>query len=168
LPCLVSVWEELNENHRKFCLILSTGEPPEDLKWLVEVVPDAVDTPLCLDSPRPDALAKVLPLLRRPGLLSSVTAEPGKPEKVFPLAAAYKSGAVALTLDEKGIPKDAQARVEIASRLIEQGAKYEIREAGIYVDPLAVTLATDITGGGSQGLLASRDWPSRGFSGCFR
>ncbi|HAA89311.1 MAG: Dihydropteroate synthase DHPS [Thermoanaerobacterales bacterium 50_218] len=128
---------------------VNAGTPPErepeDLKWLVEVVQEAVDTPLCLDSPRPETFAEVLPLLKRPGLLNSVTAEPGKPEKVFPLAATYKFGVVALTLDERGIPKDAQTRVEIASKLVEQGAKYGIREEDIYVDPLVVTLATNHT-----------------------
>ncbi|NPV28660.1 MAG: methyltetrahydrofolate cobalamin methyltransferase [Firmicutes bacterium] len=121
----------------------SPEREPEDLKWLVEVVQETVDTPLCLDSPRPETLAEVLPLVKRPGLLNSVTAEPGKPEKVFPLAAASGFGVVALTLDEGGIPKDAKTRVEIAERLISEGAKYGVKEENIYVDPLVVALATE-------------------------
>lgn len=130
-------------------LDVNAGTPPEreveDLKWLVEVVQDTVDTPLCLDSPRPETLDKVLPLLKKPGLLNSVTAEPGKPEKIFPLVKNYKCGVIALTLDENGIPKDAERRVEIATRLIEKGTTYGISEEDIYVDPLVMTLATDYT-----------------------
>ncbi len=128
-------------------LDVNAGTPPErepeDLKWLVEVVQEAVDVPLCLDSPRPETLAAVLPLVKKPGLLNSVTAEPGKPEKVFPLAASSGFGVVALTLDERGIPQDAATRVEIAARLIEEGAKYGVKEENIYVDPLVVALATE-------------------------
>lgn len=128
-------------------LDVNAGTPPErepeDLKWVVEVVQEAVDTPLCLDSPRPETLAEVVPLLKKPGLLNSVTAEPGKPEKVFPLAVASGFGVVALTLDEKGIPKDARTRVEIAARLIAEAAKYGMKEEYIFVDPLVVALATE-------------------------
>ncbi|MGB9660753.1 MAG: methyltetrahydrofolate cobalamin methyltransferase [Moorellaceae bacterium] len=115
----------------------------EDLKWLVEVIQNVVDTPLCLDSPEPQALAAVLPLVsRQGGILNSVTAEPGKPDKVFPLAREYGFGVVALTLDEKGIPQDVETRVEIASQLVEEGLKYGLRQEDIYVDPLVVSLAT--------------------------
>ncbi|BCV22378.1 methyltetrahydrofolate cobalamin methyltransferase [Moorella sp. Hama-1] len=124
------------------------GREEEDLKWLVEVVQEVVDTPLCLDSPRPETLAAVLPQVRRPGgLLNSVTAEPGKPGKVFPLAAEYRFGVVSLTIDERGIPKDVETRVDIASRLIEEAGKYGLREEYIYVDPLVTTLATASTSG---------------------
>lgn len=36
----------------------------ETLKWLMEIVQDAVDTPLCIDSPNPLFIKEVLPLAK--------------------------------------------------------------------------------------------------------
>lgn len=116
---------------------------PEDLKWLIDIVENAVETPLCVDSPRPQTLAEVLPFVKRPGLINSVSAEAGKPEAVFPLVQKYGCGIVALTVDQRGIPKDVKTRVEIAEKLITMAESCRIDHEKIYIDPLVTSLATN-------------------------
>ncbi|MBU4540131.1 MAG: dihydropteroate synthase, partial [Firmicutes bacterium] len=44
----------------------------ETLKWLIEVVQAAVETPLCIDSPNPRAIEAVFQYANKPGLLNSI------------------------------------------------------------------------------------------------
>lgn len=127
-------------------LDVNAGTPPErepdDLKWLIEVVQEAVDTPLCVDSPRPQTLAEVMPFVKNPGLINSVSGEEGKPEAIFPLVKKYGCGVVALTVDQRGIPSDAKTRVEIAQNLITQAESYGIANEQVFIDPVVTALAT--------------------------
>lgn len=127
-------------------LDVNAGTPPDresdDLKWLIEVVQEAVETPLCVDSPRPQTLADVMPFVKRPGLINSVSGEEGKPEAIFPLVKKYNCGVVALTVDQRGIPNDAKTRVEITRNLVSQAESYGIDHEAIFVDPVVTALAT--------------------------
>ena len=64
-------------------------------------------------------------------------------EQVLPLAARYGGVLIALTLDEQGIPMDAQGRVDIAKKIMERAAAYGIAKKDIIVDPLAMTVSSD-------------------------
>jgi 5-methyltetrahydrofolate--homocysteine methyltransferase len=121
----------------------SPDREPEDLKWLINVVENAVETPLCVDSRYPQTLVDVLPYVKRPGLINAVTDEAGVPAAIFPLVKQYNCGVVALTLDQHGIPKSVQARVKITEKLIHLAKCYQIDKDRIYVDPLVTSLAAD-------------------------
>lgn len=128
-------------------LDVNAGTAPDrevdDLKWLIEVVENVVETPLCVDSPRPQTLIEVLPIVKRPGLINSVSDEADKPEKVFPLVKEYNCGIVALTVDQRGIPDNAETRVEIATKLITMAESYGIAHEKIFIDPLVTAIATN-------------------------
>lgn len=63
-------------------------------------------------------------------------------DAVFPLAAKYGGMIVCLTLDENGIPKTAQGRIEIAEKIINEAAKYGISKKDLLIDSLAMTIST--------------------------
>lgn len=115
----------------------------EILCWLVDVVQYAVDIPICLDSASPIVLEKVLPGIKKKGLINSVTDEGDKPEKVFPLVAKYGWDIIALTIDSNGIPQDVGTRLKIAQRLIKKGNNYGVSTEKIYIDPVVMALSTD-------------------------
>lgn len=121
----------------------SPDREADDLLWLIDTVESAVDTPLCIDSPRPQTLAEVLPHVQNLGLINSVSDETDKPESVFPLVEKYNCGIIALTVDQRGIPNDTQTRVEIAEKLISKAAAYNISHENIYIDPLVTAIATN-------------------------
>jgi 5-methyltetrahydrofolate corrinoid/iron sulfur protein methyltransferase len=47
----------------------------ETLKWLMDIVQDAVDKPLCIDSPNPRTIEAVFKHAKQPGIINSVSEE---------------------------------------------------------------------------------------------
>ena len=71
----------------------------ETLKWLMGLVQDAVDTPLCIDSADVDVIIEMLPLAKRPGMINSVSEEHNKCERLMPVIADTEWNIIALTCD---------------------------------------------------------------------
>jgi 5-methyltetrahydrofolate--homocysteine methyltransferase len=111
---------------------------------MLELVQDATDAPICVDSPNPDILLKVLQegIVKKPGLVNSVSMEGDKVAKIFPLIADSKWEVVALLSDDTGIPKTAQKRKEVFDALMVQAEKYKIAPNRLHIDPLVEMLAT--------------------------
>ena len=62
---------------------------------------------------------------------------------VFPLVKKYGGLVVALTLDERGIPQSAEARLEIAAKILRVAAEYGIKKEDLIFDPLAMSVSSD-------------------------
>jgi len=132
-------------------LDVNAGTPPErepeDLAWLTETVQAAVDLPLCLDSPNPDALAAGLALHRGRPMVNSVTGDAARQERVFPLVRRHQALLVGLTLDESGMPSTAEPRVAVASRIIAAAEAAGIPPSDLYIDPLVLPVGADAAQG---------------------
>ncbi len=111
------------------------------LHWLIDIVQEETDTPLCLDSPNARIIDAVMPKVRRCGLINSVSAEGDKCEIIFPLLKDNDWQVIALTCDNDGIPESAQKKVEIAGNLIKKAASFGIGPERIFIDPLVLSLA---------------------------
>lgn len=118
------------------------GTEINHLRWLVETVQEAVDAPLCIDSPDPAAMAAVLPLVRQGAMLNSVSLEPERYDRVVPLALEHRCRVVALCLDEEGMPDTAQERFDKGARLVERLAGDGVPLGDIYVDPVVTPVST--------------------------
>lgn len=116
---------------------------PDDLLWLVELVQSAVDTPLCLDSPNPRALQRAIKAVDRTPMINSISLEPERLEGVLPVVAEHGCQVIALTLAPSGMPKDAAERIDIAHQLIDRTRQAGVPDGHVYVDPLALAVATD-------------------------
>ena len=114
---------------------------PDDLVWLVETVQAVVDKPLALDSANPAALKAAIGAVKQKPLINSISLEPGRLD-VYPIVAENKCPAVALAMDEKGIPKTKEERVEIVGRILARTRPMGIADEDLYFDPLAMTIAT--------------------------
>ena len=119
----------------------------ECLQWLVETVQQAVDKPLCLDSPNPEALAAALKVHRGKALVNSITAQKERYNAILPLLKEYECGAVVLLMDDSGIPATAEEKVNLASKIIADLTTEGIAEHNIYVDPLIQPISTDFIHG---------------------
>ncbi|SPF43749.1 Methionine synthase [Syntrophobacter sp. SbD1] len=124
------------------CGTLETAREPDALEWLVKVVQDAVDLPLCIDSANPDALAAGLAVHQGEPIINSISGESDRFKRVLSLAKHYNAGLVALCLDERGIPKGRNNAVEVASRLVDSLLDAGIAVDRIYLDPLVRSVAT--------------------------
>jgi len=122
-------------------LDVNSGTDPErepaDMRWLVETVQAALDQPLCIDSPNPEALQAGLEAHQGQALVNSASAEEGRLEPVLSLVRSHGARVVALTLDDSGLPKTAQQRVEIAGRLGQAAQAAGIGLGDLFIDPLA-------------------------------
>lgn len=51
------------------------GDEVADMIWLVDLIQEVVDIPLCIDSPNPQALEAGLSRFRQQGMINSISAE---------------------------------------------------------------------------------------------
>ncbi len=116
---------------------------PETMEWLVNLVKEAVDLPLCIDSPNPQALEAGLALAGggQP-MVNSITAEKERFNSVLPLVQKYGAKVVALCMDDSGMPDTAEQRVAIVRKLVAGLTGAGIREDDIYIDPLVKPIST--------------------------
>ena len=101
------------------------------------------DLPLQLDSSSPEALASAMRRYNGKPMVNSVSGKRESMEAVFPLVKKYGGVLVALTLDENGIPADAEGRVVIAKRILKVAAEYGIDKKDIVFDTLTMAASTD-------------------------
>jgi len=122
-------------------------QEPDDLVWLIETIQAVVDTPLCLDSANPQALAVAINAVRRTPMINSISGEPQRLEGILPLAAEHGCRVIALAMDEKKIPETSAARVAVVHKMIAATCAAGIPDEHIYVDPLVMTISTNIQSG---------------------
>jgi len=118
-------------------------EEPEVLSWLVKVVQEAVDVPLCIDTPNPVALQAALKHHRGKAMVNSITGEKARFKEMVSVIKEFGASVVALCMDDKGMPETAEQAIEVGSRLIEELLKEGIDQDDIYVDPLVRPVSTD-------------------------
>jgi cobalamin-dependent methionine synthase I len=117
----------------------------EFLSWLVDLVQEAVDVPLCLDSADPKALLKVLPACKQRPMINSLCDDPAH-WAMLPSLKQYRPRVIALCTSGSGVPKGVDERVETASRLIDRLTAEGFGLDDIYVDPCVLPLATGTHG----------------------
>jgi len=121
-------------------------DEPERLKWLVENVGLPTGKPLCIDSPNPQALKEVLPIINVPVLINSISAEKQRYDEILPLALEYKTKLVALCMDDAEIPQSADARYDIGARLVDSLTAAGMAQEDIYLDPLVQPISVSAEG----------------------
>ncbi len=108
----------------------------EDMEWLVNVIQEVVDCPLCIDSPNPSALFAGLKLCKKKAMVNSITGEKDRVDAIMPMVKEYGVSVVALCMDEAGMPKTGEDRLRIAKKILDMIADYNIPMDDIYFDPL--------------------------------
>lgn len=117
------------------------GDEVNDMQWIIETIQQVVDTPLCIDSTNPRAIAKGLETAQGRVMINSISMEKARLEGVLPLALDAKCELVALTTDDNGIPKTVDDRLAIAGRLVDILDKNSFPLENLYIDPLVLPLA---------------------------
>jgi len=126
-------------------LDVNVGHPGVDertmLPQVVKKLQSAIDLPLQLDSSDPAALEAALRVYNGIAAVNSVNGEQEKLEAILPIVKKYGACVVGLCLDDNGIPKTAQARVDIAKRILDAAQKQGIEKENVWVDCLALTVS---------------------------
>lgn len=113
----------------------------------VKVVIEAVDAPLCLDSPTPDALEAALKVYKGKPLVNSVSGEAHSLKRILPIIKEYGAAVVGLVQDDEGIPKDAERRVKIAHKIVENAEKAGVSREDVVIDVLAFAIGAEADSG---------------------
>jgi 5-methyltetrahydrofolate--homocysteine methyltransferase len=117
------------------------------LPLAVQAVAEVVDVPLCIDSRKVDALKAALAVCPGRPIVNSVTGEESSLDEILPLVKEYGVPVIGLTLDEKGIPAEAQARVEIAHKIVERAEAIGIPREDVIIDCLTLSLGANVQAG---------------------
>ena len=121
----------------------------ETMRWLLDLVQGVTDMPISIDSPNAECLVELLPYVKKPGLVNSVSGEGNKIDLIFPLLAKpeYKDWEVmALLSDDTGIPKTAGDRLRVFDKIMAKAKEYGISPSRIHIDPLVEMLCTSEDG----------------------
>ncbi|MBN1848577.1 MAG: dihydropteroate synthase, partial [Deltaproteobacteria bacterium] len=113
----------------------------------IEIIMRAVDVPLCIDINNPAALKEALQVYQGKPIVNSVSGEENSLNEVLPLVKEYGTAVIALTLDDDGIPKEAEKRIAVAHKIIERAESMGIPREDIIVDGLALTIGADHNAG---------------------
>ena len=117
------------------------------LPQAVQAVIDTVNIPLCLDSANPEALEAALKVYKGKPLINSVTGEEQSLAKVLPLVEEYGAVVIGLVQDDEGIPNNAERRVAIAHKIVQQAEAAGIPREDIMIDCLAFAVGADTNSG---------------------
>jgi len=115
----------------------------EYLCWLVKTVQDAVDLPLCLDSPSPKALSEAIKHHRGEPMINSISLEKDRFTAMLPIVTAQPCRVVALCMAETTMPVTVEDRVQAGAELINRLTAEGVALENIYVDPLVQPVSVD-------------------------
>jgi 5-methyltetrahydrofolate--homocysteine methyltransferase len=93
----------------------------EQMRQVVKRISLSQPTPIQIDSTEPDVIKTALEQIPGRAIVNSINLEAGrdKADTVIPLAKAHGAALIALTIDEVGMAKTAERKVEIARRIKE-------------------------------------------------
>lgn len=118
-------------------------DEPTLLPETVCALQEVTDLPLQIDTANAVAMEGALRRYNGKALLNSVNGTEESMRTLFPLLKKYGGVAVALTLDEEGIPETSDGRVKIAERILSVAKEYGIEKHDLIFDPLAMTVSAN-------------------------
>ena len=114
-------------------------DEPALMEKTVRALQAVVDLPLVLDSSDPAALERGLRVYNGKPLVNSVNGKQEVLDAILPLCKKYGAAVIGLTLDEAGIPAEAEARLAVARRIRDAALAAGIPQEDIYIDCLTLT-----------------------------
>jgi cobalamin-dependent methionine synthase I len=118
-------------------------DEPERLEWLINTIQEVIDAPFSIDSPNPKAILKGLKTNKNgKPIINSITNEQERYNAIMPLAVEYKTGIIALCMDDSGMPETVDDRLSIAETLIKNLTKEGVSADDIYIDPMVRPIGT--------------------------
>ena len=116
----------------------------EQMRQVVKRVSLTQPSPIQIDSTEPDVIKTALEQIPGRAIVNSINLEAGedKANGVVPLAVEHGAALIALTIDEVGMAKTADRKVEIAKRITELCEGHGLEREALIFDVLTFTLTT--------------------------
>ncbi len=116
-------------------------DEPAVMAQVVEGLQGALDLPLQIDSSDPAALEQGLRQYCGKAIVNSVNGKAEVLNEVLPIAKKYGAAVIGLCMDERGIPDSADARLDIARRILDAALHAGIPREDVYIDCLTLTVS---------------------------
>ncbi|MFL5613875.1 MAG: methionine synthase [Gemmatimonadaceae bacterium] len=128
------------------CVALTErADEAEQMSKVVKLLSMSVETPIMIDSTEANVLEAALEHIPGRAIINSINMENGRKriDTVVPLAKKHGAALVALTIDEIGMAKTRERKVEIARKIYDiVVGEYEMQAEDLIYDDLTFTLAT--------------------------
>lgn len=128
------------------CVALTErGDEAGTMIKLIKTIAPVIRLPLVIDTTEPDVLEAALQTAPGRCLINSTHLEGGrtKADRVFSLAKKYGAAVICLTIDEKGMAKTSDRKLEVAQKIFDIAVKeYGFSPEDLVFDALTFTLAT--------------------------
>ena len=121
-------------------------DEPALMEEALQEIQSVVNLPLQIDTVDIQAMERALRIYNGKAMVNSVSGKQESMDSVFPLIRKYGGVVIGLTLDEEGIPADADGRIRIAEKIIAEAGKYGIKKKDIVIDALAMTISSEPEG----------------------
>lgn len=135
--------EEAGANFLDINTAIFQTEEYEMMEYVLGIVLENTECGIMLDSPSPAVIEKAIKLVSgRDIIINSITLQ-DRINELLPVVKNYNSGVVCLPIDEDGIPKTLERRIENSLKLIKILTEAGIPKDKIYIDVLAEALAVE-------------------------
>jgi 5-methyltetrahydrofolate--homocysteine methyltransferase len=127
------------------CAVTERPDEVDLMRRVVKKLELGVEVPLVIDTTELDVLEAALQTAPGRCLINSTHLEAGraKADKVFALAKKYNAAVICLTIDEQGMAKTRERKLEVAKRIYDIAVNdHGLRPDALVFDALTFTLAT--------------------------
>jgi len=128
------------------CVALTErADEAEQMAQVVKLLSMSVETPLMIDSTEAQVIERALEHVPGRAIINSINMENGRQriDSVVPLARKHGAALVALTIDEVGMAKTRERKLEVARRIFDiVVGEYGLPPEALIYDALTFTLAT--------------------------
>ena len=147
-------WEGLTELARELeaegshvldvCTAYVGRDEVSDMFTLLQHYNQHIQAPLMIDSTESNVIERALQTVAGKPIVNSINFEDGevRTRKVLELCQKYGAAVVALTIDELGMAKTCDKKVEIADRILTFTREYGLPDHDVFLDCLTFTLAS--------------------------
>jgi len=144
---IVSLAQRQTEAGAAF-LDINVGTAAEDqegtMRWLVETVQGACDTPIALDSQKLAVIQAGLEVADgRQLMINSVSGDDEKLDQYIPIAVEHNAMLVALTMNADGVPQNVNNRLEIAMNIVAKAMEHGLCPSRVLIDPIILPVTCD-------------------------
>ena len=128
------------------CVALTErGDEAEQMSKVVKLLSMSVETPLVIDSTEANVIEAALEHIPGRGIVNSINMENGRKriDSVVPLVKKHGAAVIALTIDEVGMAKTRERKLEVAKKIYDiVVGEYGLAPEDLIYDALTFTLAT--------------------------
>ncbi|HSQ33180.1 MAG TPA: dihydropteroate synthase, partial [Gemmatimonadaceae bacterium] len=125
--------------------VTERADEAEQMAKVVKLLSMTVETPIMIDSTEPAVIQRALETIPGRAIINSINMENGREriDRVVPLAKKHGAALVALTIDQVGMAKTRERKLEVARKIYDVVVgEYGLRPGDLIYDDLTFTLAT--------------------------